>query len=85
MPSHSSTNFEIKKYDENEVRFNWLYSRDNLQKIKNVAYVINFNECCDIGTHQVASYVQKNDATYFDFFRVKHIPKRLEHLSVIKS
>ena len=36
MPPHPLTNFEIKKYYENEPRFNGVYSRDNLPKtIKN--------------------------------------------------
>ena len=28
IPPHPSTNFEIKEYDENEPRFNGVYSRD---------------------------------------------------------
>ena len=30
MPPHPLTNFEIKKYYENEPRFNGVYSRNNL-------------------------------------------------------
>ena len=33
MRSHPLTNFEIQKY-QNELRFNGVYSRDNLPKIK---------------------------------------------------
>ena len=32
MPSHLLTNFEKQKYDENEPRFNGVFSRDNLPK-----------------------------------------------------
>ena len=32
MPPHPLTNFEIRKYYENEPRFNGVYSRDNLPK-----------------------------------------------------
>ena len=32
------------KYYENESRFNGVYSRDNLSKIKDGAYVINLDE-----------------------------------------
>ena len=28
MPPHPLTNFEIHKYDQNELRFNEVYSRD---------------------------------------------------------
>ena len=52
MPPHSLTNFEIQKYYQNEPKFNGVYSRDNLlDKIKDRAYVINFDEYSDIGTH----------------------------------
>ena len=32
-------NFEIQKYYENEPKLNGVYSRDNLPKIKNGAYI----------------------------------------------
>ena len=54
MPPHPLTNFEIQKYYQNEPRFNGVYSRDNLPKIKDMAYVITFDEYPDIGTHWVA-------------------------------
>ena len=41
MPPHPLTNFEIQKYYENEPRFNGVYSRDNIPRIKDVADVIN--------------------------------------------
>ena len=42
------------------------------------AYVINIDEHSDIGTHWVALYVKNNDITYFDSFRVEHIPKEIK-------
>ena len=48
-------------------------------------YIINLDEYSDIGTHWVALYVQNNDVTYFDSFGVEHIPKKLEHLLVLKT
>ena len=59
------TNFEIQKYYQNEPRFNEVYSRDNLPRIKDGAYAINLDEYSDIGTHWVALYVQNNNVTYF--------------------
>ena len=76
MTPHPLTNFEIQKYYQNEPRFNGVYSRDNLQKIKDGAYVINLDEYSDIRTHWIALYVQNNDVTYFDSFGVEHIPKK---------
>ena len=77
MPPHPLTNFEIQKYYQNEPRFNGVYSRDNLPKIKDGAYVINLDEYSDIGTHWVALYVQNNDVTYFDSFGVEHVQKEI--------
>ena len=83
MPPHPLTNFEIQKYYYNEPRFNGVYSRDNLpktkfnEKIKDGAYVINLDEYSDIGTHWIALYVLIN-VTYFDGFRVEHIPKEVK-------
>ena len=44
MPPHPVTNFEIQKYYQTPTRFNDVYSRDNLPKIKDGAYVINLDE-----------------------------------------
>ena len=78
MPPHPLTNFEIQKYYQNEPRFNGVYSRDNLPKIKDGAYVINIDEYYDIGTHWVVFHVQNNDVTYFDSFGVEHIPEQIK-------
>ena len=65
-----------------EPRFNGVYSRDNLSehsstKIKDGACIINLDEYSDIRTYWVALYVQNNNVTYFDSFRVEHIPHLL--------
>ena len=79
MPPHPLTNFEIQKYYQNEPRFNGVYSRDNLPKIKDGAYVINLDEYSDIGTHWVSLWVNNNNnVTYFDSFGVGHIPKEIK-------
>ena len=78
MLPHPLTNFEVQKYYQNKPRFNGVYSRDNLPKIKDGAYVINLDEYSDIGTHWVALYVHNNDVTYFDSFGVEHIPKEIK-------
>ena len=43
MLPHPLTDFEVQKY-QNEARFNGVYSRDNLTKIKDRAYIINLDE-----------------------------------------
>ena len=85
MPRHPLTNFEIQKYYQNEPRFNGLYLRDNLPKLKDETYVINLYEYSDIGTQRIVFYVsgvslkevKNNGVTYFDSFGVEHIPKKL--------
>ena len=69
MP-HPLTIFEIQKYYQNEPRFNGVYSRDHLPKIKDGAYVTNHDEYFDIGIRWVAMYVRYNNVTYFDSFGV---------------
>ena len=76
IPPHPLTNFEIQKYYQNEPRFNVIFPRDNLQKIKDGAYIINLDEYSDIGNHCVALHVNNNNVTYFDSFGVVHIPKK---------
>ena len=78
MPPYPLTNFNVQKYYQNEPRFNDVCSRNNLPKIKDGSYVINLDEYSDIGTHQVALYVQNNNVTYFDSFGVEHIPKEIK-------
>ena len=39
MPPHPLANFETQKYYENEPKFNSVYSRNNLSKLKDGAYI----------------------------------------------
>ena len=75
MPRHPLIYFEIYKYYEKKPRFNGVYSRNNLPKIKDGAYIINLDERYDTGTHWIALWVNNNNnnATYFDSFGVEHI------------
>ena len=78
MSPHHLTNFEIQKYYENEPKFNGVYSRNNLPKIKGGVYIINLNESESIGTYWIALYVNDNNVTYFDSFGVEHISKEIK-------
>ena len=44
---------------------------------KNLLYIINLDECSNIGTHWVPLLVNNNNVTYSDSFRVEHIPKEI--------
>ena len=74
MLLHPVTNFEIQKYYQNEPRFNDVYSRDSMPKIKDGTYVINLDDYSDIGTYWIALYALNDNVTYFKSFRVEHIP-----------
>ena len=85
MLPHPLTNFEIQKHYQNKPRFNGVYSRNSLTKIKGGAYIINLDEYSDIGTHSVALYVSqaspkdvKNNVTYFNSFGEEHILKEIK-------
>ena len=78
MLPHPLTNFEIQKWYQNEPRFNRVYSRDKLPRIKGGAYIINLDEYSDVETHWIALYEQNNDFIYFDSFGVEHIPKEIK-------
>ena len=69
IPTHLLTNFEIQKYYQNEPKFD-VYSRNNVTKIKDAAYVINLDEYESIGAHWIALYVNAENVTYFDNFGV---------------
>ena len=60
MPLHPLTNFEIQKYYQKKLKSNGVYSRNNLPKIKDEAYLINLDEHKSIGTHWRALYVNDN-------------------------
>ena len=69
---------EILKHYQHEPRFDGVYSRDNLPKVRDGAYVINLDEYSYLGTHWIALYSLNNDVTYFDNFGVEHIPKKIK-------
>ena len=58
----------MQKYYENKSKFNRVYSRINLLKIKYLAYIINPDEYESVRTHWIALYVNDNNVTYFDSF-----------------
>ena len=80
MLHHPLTNFEIQKYYQNEPKFNGVYSRNNLPKIKDGAYVINLDDFKAIGTQWIALHMNgysRRGSIYFDNFGVEHIPKEI--------
>ena len=59
MPPRPLINFEVQRCYQNEHKFNDVYSRNSLPKIRDGAYVIYFDEYGNIRTHCVAIYIKK--------------------------
>ena len=52
VPSHLLTNFEIQKYYQNKLKFNGVYSRNDLPKnIKDRIYIINLDKYTNASSH----------------------------------
>ena len=59
------------KMNQDEPRFNGVFSGNNLPKIiKDGAYLINLGEYADAGTHWIALFCNRNEIVYFDSFGV---------------
>ena len=46
-----------------------------LKKIKDGAYVINFEEYADVGKQWIVLFCNKNEIVYFDSFGLEHVLK----------
>ena len=77
MLPHPLTNFEIQKYRQKEPKFNGVYSRNDLPKIKDGAYIINLREYEWMEAHRIALYFNDNTVTYFNSFGVEQIPTEI--------
>ena len=65
--------------NQNEPRFNGVFSRDNLpKKIKDGLHIISFDEYSDVGTHGIALFCSRNEIIYFDSFGVEHILEEIK-------
>ena len=67
---------KITNYFNYEHRFNGVFSRNNLSRIKDGVYVINLDDKNSKGTHWVSLFVDRNLAVYFDSFGINIILKK---------
>ena len=74
------TNFEIQRHLPKEPRFNGVCSKNNLSKIKDVAYVINPVGYKSIETHWIALCVNGDNVRDIASFEVAYIPKEIKKL-----
>ena len=68
----------MQKFYQNEPKFNGVSLRNNLSKMTDEGYIINLDEYESLETHLIALYVNAKNVTYFDSFRVEHIPKEIK-------
>ena len=61
----------MQKHYENEPKFNGVYSRNNLSKIKDGAYIRNLDEYESIGAHWIDLYHNNNNVTYLNIDQKK--------------
>ena len=66
MLPHPLTKIKIQKGHRSEPKFNGVYSINNLPKIKDGAYIINFGEYESAGTHCIDVYMNGDNVTYFE-------------------
>ena len=64
MPTHLLTNFEIQKFYQHETKFNGIYSRSNLSKIKDGAGTYNKSWWVWINNISLGSFVGNYVVTY---------------------
>ena len=78
MPPRPLQHFEIQKYYQSEAKFNGLFVRNNLPKIKNEVYAINLDEFKSIGTHWIALYANANTILHFDSLEVELVAEEIK-------
>ena len=70
---------------KSEPKFDGVFPRNSLPKIKEGAYVINLDEFKSTGTQWIPLHVNGNNrrayynAIYFDSFGVEHIPEEISN------
>ena len=69
------SNIEITKSFNYKPRFNSVYSKNNLPRIKDRVYVINLHDNQSKGTHWVSLFIDRNTAVYFDSVGTEYIPQ----------
>ena len=68
----------MQKYYQNELKFNGVYSRNNLTKMMDGACLINVDEYKLIETYRIVLKVNTNNIEYFDSFGLKISQRNLK-------
>ena len=77
MPLPILSNIKTAKYFNYDPRFNGVFSRDNLPRMKDGAYIINLNDKQSGVRRWVSFFIDRNIAVYFDSFGIDYIPQKV--------
>ena len=58
------------------MEFNGVYSKDNLPRTKDGAYVKNLDDKQSKGIHWISLAIERNKHVYFESFGIKHCSSR---------
>ena len=72
---HNLSNTEITKYIKYKIRFNDVFLRNIISRIKDGVCVVNLNDKNGKGRQWVSSFIDVNTAVYLDSFGIEYIPK----------
>ena len=73
----SLNNIEITNYFKYEPRFNSIFSRNNLPRINDGAYVIHLDDKNSKGTYWVSVFIDRNKTVYFHSFGIGLFPQEI--------
>ena len=86
MPPHLLTNYEIQQYYQNEKSLMVFFFRKSLpEKIKDGDYIINPDECAEVGIDWIALFCSRNEIVFFDSFGVEHVPEEIKEFNWNKN
>ena len=70
---------ETPNYFNYEPRFNGVFSRNNLPRIKDGAYVTNLDDNNSKWTHLASLFIDRMATVYFDSFGIEYVPLQVLH------
>ena len=85
FPFHILSNIKITKYFNYEPRFIDVFTRDNLPRIKDGAYVINLDGEQSKRKHWASLFIDRNTIAYFDSFIIEYIAQEVLNKKINQS
>ena len=71
---HPLSSIDITKYFNDEPRFNGVFLRNNLPRMKDTAYVINLDDKKSKGFHWISLFIGRYKTGYLESFWIEYIP-----------